>query len=205
MSNSNNEGLKLIAITALLLIVAVVGWFLPKSNGFLSSGATGTQNIEDYNPLVMQAGFNTAKPASFTSTLAVSGASTFTAASTFTGAFTLGTNGTSMAAIKAGACTIWAPSNTITASTTQQIVCQGSITGNGIVAITGITTDAICQLTMASSTNTTLLGLDVQGASASSTAGNIVARLANLTGTTFTWSSAASSSNQWNYSCIDPT
>ena len=122
----------------------------------------------------------------------------------FLGGFTWGTNGTSINAIKTGSCTIWDDSTTIAATTTDQVECQGATNGS-ISAITGITADSICTLTMASSTVTTLAGLDVQGASASSTAGTIVGRLSNLTGTTFTWTAAASSSAQWNYTCIDPT
>lgn len=122
----------------------------------------------------------------------------------FLGGFTWGTNGTNINAVKTGSCTIWDDQTTITASTTDQVVCQ-SATDGSIGTITGITTDSVCSLTMASSTNTTALGLDIQGASASSTAGTIVARLANFTGTTFTWAAAASSSAQWNYTCIDPT
>lgn len=122
----------------------------------------------------------------------------------FLGGLTWGTNGTNINAIKTGSCTIWDDSTTITASTTDQVECQ-SATNGSIGTITGITADSICQLTMASSTNTTILGLDVEGASASSTAGTIVARLGNFTGATFTWTAGASSSPQWNYTCIDPT
>ena len=116
----------------------------------------------------------------------------------------VGTNGTAIGGIKAGACTIWAGATTIAASTTAQVVCQSATDGSLTSGLTGVTTDAICQLTMASSTNTTSNSLIVAGVSASSTAGSIVARLSNLTGTTFTWTAAASSSSQWNYTCIDP-
>lgn len=120
------------------------------------------------------------------------------------GDFTIGgTSGTETNALKYGSCTIWAPATTIAATSTQQIVCQGGTDG-GITAITGITADSVCTLTMASSTNTTLASLVVGGASASSTDGNIVARLVNLTGDTFTWTANASSSPQWNYDCKDP-
>ena len=112
--------------------------------------------------------------------------------------------GTTINAIRTGSCTIWAPATTITATSTQQVECQ-SATGGDISTITGVTADSICDLNMASSTNTTIGSLAIGGVSASSTAGTIVARLINLTGTTFTWTAVASSSPKWNYMCIDPT
>jgi hypothetical protein len=112
--------------------------------------------------------------------------------------------GSSINGIINGSCTVWAPATTIAATSTQQIVCQSATNGSLSSGLTGVTADSICTLTMASSTNTTVGGLVVGGASASSTAGNIVARLLNLTGTTFTWTDTASSSAQWRYSCFDP-
>lgn len=113
-----------------------------------------------------------------------------------------GCTGTKVSAITFGACTIWAPANTITASTTQQIVCQNNTDGT-IGALSGLTASSNCTFTMASSTNTNVLSIALEGTSASSTAGTIVGRLANFTGTTFTWSAAASSSAQWNYQCYN--
>jgi len=117
--------------------------------------------------------------------------------------FKIGTNGTRTATDLYGSCTIWAPSQTIVATSTQQAVCQSATNGT-LSSITGITTDSVCQVVMASSTNTTYGGIDIQGASASSTAGTIVLRIANFTGDTFTWTAAASSSSKWNYLCKDP-
>lgn len=116
----------------------------------------------------------------------------------------IGSSGTTIGGIVAGSCTIWAPAQTIAATTTQQIVCQ-SATNGGIATLgAGVTTDAICTLNHASSTNSTIGGLGVFGVSASSTQGTIVGQLSNLTGNTFTWTAAASSSAQWTYTCIDP-
>ena len=114
------------------------------------------------------------------------------------------TLGTTLAGIRTGSCTIWAPANTIAATTTQQIVCQSATNGSLTSGLTGVTADSICDLNHASSTNTTVLGLIVSGVSASSTAGSIVAQLGNHTSATFTWTAAASSSAQWNYACFDP-
>lgn len=120
------------------------------------------------------------------------------------GSFIWGANGTAIAGFVTGNCTIWTNSTTISATSTQQAVCQ-SATDGSIGSLTGITADAICSVNSASSTNTTVGGLVVEGVSASSTAGTIVTQIANLTGTTFTWSATASSSRQWTYSCYDPS
>lgn len=122
-----------------------------------------------------------------------------------TGSVTQGTSGTALAGIVTGGCTIWAGANTITATSTQQVECQSATNGTLASGLTGITSDSICHLTMASSTNTTLASIVVGGASASSTNGSIVARIINLTGTTFTWSAAASSTSKWKYTCFDPS
>lgn len=119
------------------------------------------------------------------------------------GGLITGSTGNQIDTLKTGSCTIWTNSQTIAATSTQQAVCQSATDGT-IGALTGVTTDGVCSLINASSTNTTVGGLVVEGSSASSTAGTIVARLANLTGTTFTWTAAASSSAQWNYVCYDP-
>lgn len=120
------------------------------------------------------------------------------------GQLTLGTNGTKLAAIKTGSCTIWDDSTTIAASTTGQVECQSATTGALTSGLTGVTADSICSVRVASSTNTTIGGVFPVGVSASSTAGSIVVGLYNQTGTTFTWSAAASSSSQWKYTCFDP-
>lgn len=112
--------------------------------------------------------------------------------------------GTALDGIRVGSCTIWAPDQTIAATSTQQAVCQSATNGSLTSSLTGVTTDAICNVTNASSTNTTIGGIVVGGVSASSTAGNIVVRLVNLTGTTFTWDATASSSAKWQYTCFDP-
>lgn len=140
-------------------------------------------------------------------TLGVSVAANVTTVSNpwrFLGGFTWGTNGTSITAIKTGSCTIWANATTIAASTTKQVECQSATNGTLASGLTGVTADSICSLIMASSTNAVSNGLSVEGVSASSTAGSIVGQISNLTGGTFTWDAAASSSPKWNYFCVDP-
>lgn len=99
MSTFNENGFSLkeqiLAIVAGLLIVAIVGWFLPlKSGSVASTLGVGTQYIEDYDPLVMQAGFNTNKAATFGSTLSVTGATTLTGAATLSSTLALTGAGT---------------------------------------------------------------------------------------------------------------
>ncbi len=127
---------------------------------------------------------------------------------TFKQGLQISQRGTMIAGVVTGSCNIWAPANTIAATSSQQVECQRSTTGT-ISRITGITADSICTLQTASSTSVLSGGLIVGGVSASSSVvnqqGSIVARLVNLTGTTFTWSATASSSPKWNYTCIDPS
>lgn len=192
---------KIIPIVAVLALV-IYGWsvFRPASTAQFPIGSAGNLLAENYIPYVMyNDGYKSNKDIVTTADLETSG--TFT----MTGDATFGTNGTALDAIKTGSCTIWAPSQTISATSSQQAVCQGGTGGSGITAITGITTDSICDVIMASSTNTTSGTLVVAGASASSTAGNIVVRIANFTGADFSWTAAASSSAQWNYQCFDPS
>lgn len=115
-----------------------------------------------------------------------------------------GCSGTKWAGIVGGQATIWSSATTIAASSSAQVVLQTSTAGALTSGLTGVTADSICQVFMASSTNSTFLGLAVGGVSASSTAGSIVVQLFNQTGATFTWSAAASSSSQWQYLCHDP-
>ena len=179
MSNKNlTIGLIVVAI------IAIIGVFTPVGQSLSASfGSVGGKLIEQYDPYVRyNGGISTALPFKTTSTMQI------------------GSNGNMTNQLSFGSCTIYANANTIAASSTQQVACNGNTTG-GITAIANIPANANCSLIEASSTATTGSGLIVTGASASSTAGSIVAGLSNLTGTTFTWSATASSSAQWNYVC----
>ena len=163
------------------LVAILLTWAIPAPD-VLNVGATGTRFPNGLST-------NTTSPESgevLTTTLQV------------------GSSGTDINGIKVGSCTVWAGANTIAASSTVQAVCQSATDGTLTSGLTGVTADSICNVNVASSTNTTILGLTVGGVSASSTAGNIVFQLGNQTGTTFTWTAAASSSSQWTYSCFDP-
>lgn len=155
-------------------IIAIGGYFFPQVSGLLG----GTTNYDTLSASALKIGVG-----------CNDGFGTCT--------------GSTISSINAGNCTIWAGANTIAASTTQQVVCQSATDGTLASGLTGLTANSICQVNMASSTNTTSNGLVIGGVSASSTAGSIVVQVSNLTGTTFTWSAAASSSAKWNYYCVN--
>lgn len=93
-------------------------------------------------------------------------------------------------------CYIRASSQTIAASSTVQVDCQATA-GAGTSALNGVQAGDRVFVTMGTTSPTTFLGLQVLGASASSTAGYITLNVLNGTGDTFTWTAAASSSVQY--------
>lgn len=106
---------------------------------------------------------------------------------------TVGNSGNALGNVLFGTCTLWAPANTIAASTTQLVECNGNTTG-GLTAISGILPGDKVFVTLGTTTATSN-GLVLAGAQASTTAnGYITMRLTNLTGATFTWTALASSS-----------
>lgn len=182
MSNFNENGFsvkeQVLAIVAGLLIVAIIGWFLPVGSGsLLNSGATGTQYIEDYDPLVMQAGLNTNKAASFGSTVSITGATTLTGLlTTGSGGIQIGSsNGTVVTQFIATTCT---PSQgadaTVAATSTAYVSCTG---------ITGVTSTSNVVAQFATSTNAIGAQWALVGSKASTTAGAVDLKLMNLTGT----------------------
>ena len=171
-------------IIAAIVVIAIGGGIYFYTHQSMPFGAVSGMLAENYDPYIRNnGGYNSALPIKTT------------------GTFQVGTNGNAISQVSFGQCTIWAGANTIAATSSQQIVCQGAA-GGPIAAIANIPANANCDLVEASSTNTTSLGLITMGVSASSTAGTIVANLANGTGATFTWSAAASSSSQWSYQCF---
>ena len=111
---------------------------------------------------------------------------------------TVGDTGTKVAGVNFGSCVIRASSQTITATTTQTADCVGGNgTSAGTTALPGITLGDSIILTMGTNTPTTVGGIHILGASASTTAGYITVKLYNATGGTFTWTDTASSSFQY--------
>ena len=164
MSTFNENGFsikeQILAIVAGLLIVAIAGWFLPVGSGsFLSSGASGTQYVEDYDPLVMQAGFHTLKAASFGSTLNVTGATSFAGAMTLTSTFKVGTNGSTITELKSTTCNIATYELPLDATSTDAFYC----------AITGLASGDQVFVTLPSDNASATGGFQVSYAKASTT------------------------------------
>lgn len=169
-----------LAIIALLLIVGVIGWFLPGGGSvqvpFLGTGAP---NVEDYDPNVMQNGLNTNKAVSFGSTLAVTGATTLSStvaasgAVSLTSTFKLGSSGTAQANQVITTCNPTA-NTSIAATSTGYIFCTG---------VTGITSSDYVFAGFSTSTNAIADQWVIVGAKASTTAAAVDIKIMNLTGT----------------------
>ena len=122
------------------------------------------------------------------------------AATTITGLFTasagalFSSTGTQVNRINFGTCYVQASATTIAASSTVTVDCQASTSGAN-TALTGITAGDVVNVQFATTTPTTYAGLQILGASASSTTGFITMKVENNTGATYTWTSAASTTN----------
>lgn len=99
--------------------------------------------------------------------------------------------GTTVSGFNFGTCYVQSASATISASSTATVDCQASTNGTQS-ALTGVTTNDSVSVMFSTTTPTTYEGLQILGASASSTAGYITMKVFNGTGTTFTWTAAAS-------------
>lgn len=161
------------------LVIAIIGIFTPFVQSLTSSfGAVGGKLIEQYDPYVRyNGGINTALPFKTTSTTQ------------------FGTSGDQLTQANFGVCNIWAASNTIAASTTIQVDCGAGI--NGATSLTGVSYPSVVQLQAPTTTSQVSGGLRIMGVSASSTPGYITLILRNDTGGSFTWTAAASSSQQY--------
>lgn len=100
--------------------------------------------------------------------------------------------GTQVNGINFGQCYIRAYAATIAASSTAVVDCGG---GTGFTALNGVTTGDTVQAQFATTTPTADLGLDIIGASASTTPGWLSLVVSNGTGATYTWTAAASTTN----------
>lgn len=170
----------------LVAILAVGGYLFPKmSTGTGLFGSTACSSITCLSGglrLVTDAGGD----------FEADVASVFGGTVSLTSTFKLGANGTTESRINSGFCNIQASGTTIAASSTKVVDCGAGTTGG--TALTGVTAGDRCFLGQSTTTPATSNGLIIAGASASSTAGFITAVLSNLTGATFTWTAAASTS-----------
>lgn len=113
--------------------------------------------------------------------------------------------GTAINQMNDGTCYIKAYATTIAATTSVGVDCQATAavsasTGSIGSPLAGVQLGDFVQATLSTTTaGTSYGGLSLLGASASTTAGYIVLRIENLTGTTFTWSTSASATGTASY------
>lgn len=101
--------------------------------------------------------------------------------------------GTTVQGLNIGKCVIFPYATTIAASSTAVVDCQAGAVGT-LAPLTGVTANDNVQITLASTTSSVSNGLVLTGASASTTNGYITLRVSNLTGATYTWAAAATTS-----------
>lgn len=166
--------LKWSGIVALIAVLAVSAYlFLPTQDKTVF-GATGQLLAENYMPYFRtNGGFYTNLP------------------------MVMGLNATALNRFNFGNCQIQSSANTIAATSTATVDCVLTAGIGPGAALTGVTAGDITQVLQSTTTPTTNEGIEVRGASASSTPGYITVLLFNGTGTTFTWTSTASTSFQY--------
>ena len=106
----------------------------------------------------------------------------------------VGSSETTITNLNAGTCYLDPYAATISASSTASVDCQGTLAADasGSSALTGIASGDWVNLTLSTTTvGSTVGGIRLAGASASTTAGHIELRIVNQTGTTYTWSTVA--------------
>lgn len=122
-----------------------------------------------------------------------------------TGGTKVGATGTSFTQMNGGICYIQAYATTITASTSVTVDCQGTAAVGGITtafdtALVGVqNNDNVIASFSTTTAGTVSTGVDIVGASASSTAGYITLRIANSTGGTYTWPTTGTATGTVSY------
>ena len=119
----------------------------------------------------------------------------------------IGTNGTGMGRVNTGTCYYAPYSGAVAASSTAVVDCQATATwdASGIAALTGVSSGDTVSVTAATtSAPQTFLGLDVIGATASSTDGYIQLHIRNLTGASYAWDTISTASGTASYTSIQP-
>lgn len=182
MNFTSKNGLALVA-----LVIAIIACFLAAGNGKTVFGNVVDTSYFDY--FQATTGFQLGSGLTFFSSSGIKVNSTST---------TIGRMNT-------GTCYIQAYATTIAASSTAKVECQGTAAVGGITtvndtALTGVTTGDYVQTRLATSTaGTTSLGLNITGASASTTPGYIEMYIINSTGTTFTWPTTGAATGTASY------
>lgn len=166
---------KAVAVVALVLAIGATYLAWPPAWTMTQTlGSAGLKLAENYDPyLKYNGGLYTNLPSVF------------------------GLNASQLNRLNFGNCQIQSAANTIAASTTATVDCvlaAGTAPGT---ALTGVTAADIVSVSQSTTTPSTFEGVELRGSSASSTPGYITVLLYNGTGTTFTWTAAASSSYQY--------
>lgn len=104
----------------------------------------------------------------------------------------LGTSGTAITGLVYGTCQVVAYSTTISASSTAQVDCSSNGMATG--TISGLTASQLVDAWATTTLSSVSQGVSIVASHGSSTAGIITLRISNGSGTTFTWSGAASTS-----------
>lgn len=169
MNNKWTTGIVGLIVGVLVVIGIFSLW--PKTSTL--GGSLGVKLAENYdNYIKYNGGYYSALPISTT------------------GGVVIGSSGTTLNNVSAGACYIAPYATTIGASSTVAVDCQATLAwnANGTSALTGVQKGDNVQFELSTTTaNQTYGGLDVLGASASTTAGHIQVILFNQTGATYTW------------------
>ena len=126
---------------------------------------------------------------------------------TQTGAITVGSSGTAVAQLNYGSCNLLPNATTIAASSTARVTCQGGTATTGQTALTGITSTSKIVGTLSTTTAAAGIaiganafgGLELLGATASTTSGFIETLIINNTGATYTWPTSGTASGTMQY------
>ena len=192
---------KIIPVVAIIALVLAVISFIPRTGKlapivdtatFGAAGAITGMLAENYDPYVRyNQGYN--------SELDIKTTGDTTLASTTATTLKVGQVGSAVTRIVRGTCNMQSNANTIAATTTVQIDCQAGAGGtqSALTNVPAWASGDTVFFGLASSTATSFGGLNVIGASASTTAGYITLQLYNQTGGTFTWTRLASTSHQY--------
>ena len=178
-----------VAVIVVFAIGGFLGWYSPTVN---VSANVPAQVGASYDPTRFE------NPINFLDDVTFGDASTDTVK--------IGSSGTAASRLNFGTCYIKAYAATIEATSTATVDCQGTaaVDASGISALTGVTFGDQVSLTISTTTaGTTVNGLSVSAAAASTTAGYITAQIYNGTGGTFTWPVTGVATGTASYIAID--
>lgn len=189
----------------LVVVGAVVGFLVHASFGAAPLGGVYSQSEQSF-------GEGLAVGTTRQLTISRLGALVSSAATSLTSTLTIGSSGDAIARVNAGTCYIRPRATTITASSTVIVECQataatktpyGTATG-AHSALTGVAENDFVQAKLSTTTaNQAWGGLDIIGASASSTQGFIQLIIQNHTGADFTWPLTGSATGTASYVSFD--